>query len=87
MFTTSRVTIGTGSTGVSDALRSGKEPAVQPTQFDEQRDDSIQKWGTIHPTKIQPGPEDDEQSRSLKSCESLLDSVVMHIRRTSSTLP
>ena len=87
MFTTSRVRIGTGSTDVSDVLRSGKEPTVQPTQFDEQRDDSIRKWGTIHPTKIQPGPEDDEQFRSLKSCESLLDSVVMHIRRTSSTLP
>ena len=68
MFTTSRATIGTGSTHVSDVLGSGKEPAVQPT-------------------KIQADPEDDEQSRSLKSCESLLDSVVMHIRRTSSTLP
>jgi hypothetical protein len=66
---------------------SSKEPAVQATQFDQQRDDDNQKRGMIHPTKLQPGDENDEQSRSLKSCESLLESVLMHIKETSSTLP
>ncbi len=65
MFTTSGVTIGTGSSHVIDVPGSSKEPAVQPTQCDQQREDDIR----------------------LKSCKSLLDSVVAQIRRTSSTLP
>ncbi len=87
MLITSKVTTGNGSTRVVDVSGSSRESDVQVTQFGQRRDDDSQKRGMIHPTKLQAGYEDDEQSRSLKSCKSLLESVVMRIRETSSTLP
>jgi hypothetical protein len=47
-FTKSGVTIGNGSTAVTDVPESRTEAAVQTNESGRQRDDDSKKWGWIH---------------------------------------